>query len=125
VIVTWAFWLTRITVLMAALAGSSTGFVATALTWDSILLMEYRTSLMLATIIGALGGGAGAGLQWRKYRRERASDASNIASTWRYSLRELFFRFMIVTAVIASWTLAVNAYRTAEHVADGVGFIDD
>ena len=56
-IFTWAFWLTRFSVLMAALAGGCTGFIATALMWDSIFETDFPTSLLLASLIGAIGGG--------------------------------------------------------------------
>jgi hypothetical protein len=116
--ITWAFWLTRFTVLMAALAGGCTGFIATALTWVSIFETDFPTSLLLASLIGALGGGTSAGWYWTKYPHGHSGNAADDPSAWRYSLRDLFFRFTIVVLLVACWTFAVNTYLTAERAAE-------
>jgi hypothetical protein len=103
----WALWLDRAIVLMAAIAGGLTGFIATAMVWDPIFMLEYGGSLVAASIIGALGAGLCTG--WYSIRHSHGIAGNTfIAGVWHYSLRDLFWRFTVVAVLVAMWSLVIG-----------------
>jgi len=108
-VLTWACWLTRYIVFTAALAGACTGLLSTSMLWDSIFNTDYPSSLVLAGCIGASISAMFTGYYWSRLDRSARSD-DNRKIGWQFSLRDMFIRFSVVTALIAAWTFALSHY---------------
>jgi hypothetical protein len=108
VILTWACWLSRLAVLTAAAAGAATGVFATAMTWDSVFAMEFEIALVWAGFIGGLGGVFGGAIYMRRYPLPRTGESTKEQDIWRYSLRDLFVRFTVVSMLVAGWCLFLS-----------------
>jgi hypothetical protein len=104
-LLTWAFWLSRYSFLAAAIAGAFTGIVSTATVWDPIFNTDYNLSIALAGCIGSIGGGFYTFLYQRRRSEPFEQDSHEFEDVhWQYSLRDLFLRFTVVTALIACWS---------------------
>jgi hypothetical protein len=111
-ILLWAFWLSRYAPIVAAAGGAATGVLATALTWsDDVFWLNYPASLALAGVCGAVTPY----FMTRSYRRGRAeflrAAGGDPDQAWRFSLRDLFFRFTVVTILIALVSCIAIAMR--------------
>jgi hypothetical protein len=106
-ILTWTLWLSRFAVITAAIAGACTGILSTATLAGAALDFE------LIPLAGCIGGGMTAcitGIHSRKLRQlEYAADVA-AGDTWQFSLRDLFLRFTIATAILAAWMFALTNY---------------
>jgi hypothetical protein len=101
----WALWLTRFSVVFAAIAGACTGAISTVYVWGSLLILPAETAAFLAAIVGGLGGGGLACYYSIRYGWPNCpSDANARNIFWQFSLRDLFLRFTAVSVLIAVWT---------------------
>jgi hypothetical protein len=106
-VLTWAFWLTRYAPFVAMVTGASTGAIATSATWVSVFGLDNVTSIMLAAVLGGLGGWV-AMLWRRKQLAEMALESDTDDAVWQYSLRDLFWRFTVVAVLVAMWSLVIG-----------------
>lgn len=103
-VLSWALWLTRFSVVFAAIAGACTGAISTVYVWDSLLIMPAETAAFLAAIVGGLGGGGHAYYYSKRHGWPNGSSGLDGQRTWQFSLRDLFLRFTAVSILIALWT---------------------
>ncbi len=105
-ILTWTLWLSRFAVVMAAIAGAFTGILSTA-------ALMRDTEFELIPLAGCVGGVVTAcitGFYWRKLGQWGYGSEVAAGNTWQFSLRDLFVRFTIATAILAAWMFALTSY---------------
>jgi len=96
--VTWCFWLSRIRVVMGGLAGSLTVVIFTLSKYDWPPPFDSWNWLVLAGLLGMLGGG----LAGHCYHcRARAQGLQQPRHRWRFSLHDVFVRLTIISTLIA------------------------
>jgi hypothetical protein len=105
-LLTWTLWLSQFGVITAAMAGACTGILTTA-------TLGPPSDIELMLIPGCIGGivtGCVTGYYWRKLRQWGYGSEAAAGSTWQFSLRDLFLRFTIATAILAAWMFALTSY---------------
>lgn len=112
-ITTCLMWLSRFSVAMAGIAGALSGAAATMLIWESYLPLSLYASIVLASILGGLGGALGSGLYRARYLRRREGHGLPTDSRWRFSLRDLFVRVTIIAGLICAWTWLCSSIYNA------------
>jgi len=108
---TWILSLSPIRVLVAGVAGATTGVVATAVTFDSTLFgFQYEKSLVLAGAIGGVGGALPSGLYQRWSRQFGSASRKQDGAATQFSLRELFWRIAVAAVLLAFWTWMIAEF---------------
>jgi hypothetical protein len=95
----WALWLSRFALAVATLSGACTGFISSSLLFSGA--PAYFSLIALATCIGGLVTGLIALPYWKKSGHTQHYVTDHI---WQYSLRDLFFRFTVLTLMVAIWS---------------------
>jgi hypothetical protein len=105
-ILTWTLWLSRFAVITAAISGACTGVLSTT-------MLGIPSEAELIPLAGCIGGVATAcitGIYSTKLRQTRCDSEVAAGSAWQFSLRDLFLRFTIATAILAAWIFALTNY---------------
>jgi uncharacterized membrane protein YjjP (DUF1212 family) len=110
-VLTWAFWLSRFPPIAAAVAGSATGILATAMSWDRIFSTDYYTAIVLAACIGGIVPGVVLAYSVRAYRERNPATGKPDREGWHFSLADLFWRFTMVAILIAIWSIGLASFR--------------
>jgi hypothetical protein len=113
-VLTWAFGLTKFSVLTAVAAGVITGILEMNPFFDCHLVIHSNWDVPLAGFMGGVGGGLFTALHWLQ-RDESPDSAGTPRPEWQFSLADLLVRFTIVTLLIAYWTGIVKAHRAGER----------
>jgi hypothetical protein len=106
-ILTWTLWLSRFAVITAAISGACTGILSTS------TLAGEALDFQLIPIAGCIGGVVAAfmtGIYSGKLRQWGYGSEVAMGKTWQFSLRDLFVRFTIATALLAAWMFALAGY---------------
>jgi len=111
-IVTWCFWLSRYRVLMGCLAGGLTGVIATLFTIGAGPWLSTWGSLALAGLLGTLGGGL-AGRSHHSRAKAQGLYQPPQQHRWRFTLRDLFLRVTVISALLAAYVFVVNLILAA------------
>jgi len=111
VVLTWALWLPRFSIAVAALAGACIGLLSMAIIPLPLFFLSFAASFVLAACFGAIGSGISANLYSKKLRVTSASNEHAANFVWRFSPRDLMLRSTVVSAAIAIWTLGISTYQ--------------
>ena len=109
-IVSWALWLSRYRLLIAGLAGTVTGVLATLMVGSGPIFFRGTPMLLpaLAGLIGGLGAVAGGGWYYFRTVPGKVVQAIDRAAVFRFSLRDLFIHMTVVAALLGVWVLVVT-----------------
>jgi hypothetical protein len=110
-VLSWALWLTRFRIGLAALAGGLTGVSATVLTLPTSMYGSLATLSAYAGVAGVLGAlGAGTFTSWMTFKTYvgRELQAAAKARKWQFSLGSLLTHYTVVCMLLAFWTLAIG-----------------
>jgi hypothetical protein len=115
---TWVFWLQRFRIAVAAVAGAAAGLLSTL----SIPLPLWGGSIAAAHFCAAILSALGAGLfgAWVIHGgRKESLDQQRLSSLpWRFSLRDLLARFVVVSVLLTGWTILLTLWRTGIQSGD-------
>ena len=115
-IVTWSLSLSRLRIVLAALAGGTTGAIATGFVYDADALMfgglSFAAAQVIAASLGALGGGV-AGALHRAWLTRQGREAEGTRGR-RVTLHGLAVRLMVLAAVAAVW-VGIIAFISRAH----------
>jgi hypothetical protein len=103
-ILTWTLWISRFAVATAAISGACTGILSTA----NLGPPGDSGLVPLAGFIGGVVPAYVTGVYWSKRRQWGYANEVATGSAWQFSLRDLFLRFTIATAVLAAWMFALT-----------------
>ena len=114
-LVSWCFWLSRFRVAMGVLAGGLTGIVAT-LSIGPSPPGDYWVDLAMAGFLGTLGGGL-AGRLYHSPSKSQALHQISRQQPWRFTLRDLFIRVTVISAVLAACVFVGNLLHVGRQNA--------
>jgi hypothetical protein len=100
-VITWAFWLLRYRIVWSIVAGVLSGVI------PALPLPLNELAITVAGIFGGVGGGLAGYLYWKNRPPFDSSRAVDPSAAWQFSLRDLFVRFTVVTALIAAWSVGI------------------
>ncbi|MCA9247425.1 MAG: hypothetical protein KDA42_09930 [Planctomycetales bacterium] len=106
-IATWCLFLSRYSFQSAILGGAITGLWATWTTHEDIFMLWTYAEIAMAGFLGALGAGVSAAWFFRR-TKPRCLDRL----TGRFTLREMFFRTAVLSALLACWVVGPKIIRT-------------
>jgi len=112
-VVAWCFWLSRFRTAMGGLAGGLTGIAATlplAFDVSSTTASSWKATA-LAGVLGTLGGGL-AGLWYHSRSRAKGLHRGSPQHHWRFTLRDLFIRVTVFSALLAADVFLINLILT-------------
>ena len=100
----WCFWLSRFQATLAMLVGACTGVVTSAMVGAG-RSHDAISMIILAGCLGGGGGGLAALIYWNATGRTLTYVSKYDVPGWRFSLRDLFWRFTVLAVLIAAWSL--------------------
>ncbi|MBC8872837.1 MAG: hypothetical protein H8E44_25670 [Planctomycetes bacterium] len=110
-IVAWCFWLSRFPTVLGGLTGGLAGTLSGILAvLPRVLGQPLAPSwcwLVLAGVIGTLGGGL-AGYGYRSLAKAQGLSQVFVQRPWRFTLRDLSIRVTVISVLLAAYAGLIN-----------------
>ncbi len=106
-VITWAFWLSRVRILVAALTGGLTGVLVTLGIGKAFVLV------VLAGICGASGAVAASAIHDWSCRSQPRRAKPSAPGVWQFTLRDLLWRMTVLAALLSVWVWGIESLRNA------------